>query len=91
MREEVVLRARVNGRRIEVFVVGKWRGVRYYGGKLAAPKGKHILADIERTIRINTGGYDYPHGGPGGLTYNPDKGRLAGKDIRFDWQDRIEP
>jgi hypothetical protein len=70
-------------RRIEVFVVGKWRGIRYYGGTLDAPKSKKILDEIERTVRINTGSHLNHRG------FDPTKGTFAGKKIVFVWQEPI--
>lgn len=83
----VTLKARIihdpPNHRIEVFVVGKWRPVRYYGGHGYSTTNKKILADMEHTVRINTGSYDSDdHGFP---IYNVDKGTFAGKKIEFEW------
>jgi len=40
---------------IEVYCVGKWRSVRYYGGKKKVITNKKILKEMARTIWINTG------------------------------------
>jgi len=47
------LKARVGDKRIEVFVVGKWRPVRYYQGK-GVPSSK-IQEEVKTTVRLNTG------------------------------------
>jgi hypothetical protein len=69
-------------RRIEVFVVGKWRVVRGYWGSKYVITNKKILADMEKTVRINTG--SHVHSG-----YDPSIGTFAGKKIVFIWQEPI--
>lgn len=82
-----VLKARVihdpPDHRIEVFVVGKWRPIRYYGGVGYIVTNKKILAEMERTIRINTGSYNSSK--PLGSQYDPSRGTFAGKKIIFEW------
>ena len=84
--EEVTLKARIihdpPNHWIEVYVVGKWRPVRFYGGQGYSTANKKILADMEHTVRINTGSYD-SHGR--GIDYNVSKGSFAGKKINFEW------
>ena len=50
----VELRARLHDHVIEVFIVGKWRAIRRYDipGRLPSER---IMADVERSIRCNTG------------------------------------
>jgi hypothetical protein len=75
-----ILKARVSKqhRTIEVFVVGKWRVVRGYWGSKYVITNKKILADMEKTVRINTG--SHVHSG-----YDPSVGTFHGKEIRFDF------
>ena len=40
---------------IEVYCVGKWRSVRYYGGKNDIVTNKKILSEMAKTIWYNTG------------------------------------
>jgi len=50
------LKARVKDRAIQIFVVGKWRGVRYYpmpDGYIC--RNKKIIAECIRTVWLNTG------------------------------------
>jgi len=63
---------------IQVFVVGKWRSMRYYGGRGYIVKSKKILWDMERTVRINTGSHR------DGKFYSG-CGTFAGKRIIFEW------
>lgn len=67
---------------IEVFVVGKWRPVRYYGGRGYVVKNKDVLYEIERTVRINTGSHT-------DCKLDLSKGTFAGKKIVFVWQEPI--
>jgi hypothetical protein len=52
--EIIELKARLRDHIIEVYVVGKWRGIRRYDipGRLPSVR---IMADVERSIRSNTG------------------------------------
>lgn len=47
------LKAEIRDKVIYVFVVGKWRSIRYYGGK--GIPGKKIQEDMKHSVRINTG------------------------------------
>jgi len=50
------LKARVRNRTIEIFVIGKWRGVRYYPMPDGATvKNKKIIEECVQTVWLNTG------------------------------------
>ena len=63
---------------IQVFIVGKWRAVRYYGGRGYIVKNKDVLYEIERHVRMNTGSHT-------DMRYDLSKGTFAGKRIIFEW------
>lgn len=64
---------------IEVFVVGKWRSIRYYGGfGKYVVTNKKILAEMDRSVRMNTGSYN-------SQGFDPTRGTFAGKKILFEW------
>lgn len=50
------LKARFVNHIIEVFVVGKWRGIRRYAGSAERPIPKKIVDEVISVVRMNTGG-----------------------------------
>ncbi len=94
VRENVVLNARavsikgLQGRAVEVFTVGKWRGVANCGTH-GLPSTK-ITAKAIRTVMFNTGSYDSYYADPENekgfhTTFNPSKGTFRGKHIVLRW------
>jgi hypothetical protein len=49
------LKAKVEDHVVKVFVVGKWRTIRYYSPNKKIPSEK-IVAECIHTVRVNTGG-----------------------------------
>lgn len=75
------LKARIKDRVIEVFVVGKWRGIRHINSTLYEPKSKKIIDEVIRTVRINTGSRPVV---PGSKELKG--GTFEGKTIILKWQ-----
>lgn len=57
---EITLKAKVENRIIYVFCVGKWRPIRHYNSTAQTCENKRIMADVERTVRMNAGWKDNP-------------------------------
>ncbi len=69
---KIILKARVSNRMIEVFVVGKWRPQRYYGGSGKNPS-KKIVDEVKHSVMVNTG-------------WNKSD-RMKDKEMEFEWID----
>jgi hypothetical protein len=50
----IKLKARMDSGVIQVYVVGKWRNIRYYVNRKTMP-GKKIMEEVKRIVMMNTG------------------------------------
>ena len=88
-KKECILKARavtirgLQGRAVEIFVVGKWRVVANAGTK-GLPSIKTAEKAI-RTVMFNTGSYDSFHDPYYRTQFNPNKGTFKDKNIVLEW------